>query len=89
MLPAGRLSITVDRPGVARKRARVRVLSGKATTRAGRRAAVTTKLSRKSRRLLRKAARRKGRLKLALRVGLRTADGRLTTGRRTVTIRRR
>ncbi len=88
-LPTGRLSITVERPGLARRHARVQVLSGKATTRAGRRVAVTTKLSRKSRRLLRKAARRKGRLKLALRVGLRAADGRLTTGRRTVIIRRR
>ena len=39
--------------------------------------------------MLRRAGRRSGRLKLSLRVGLRTADGRLTTGRRTVTIRRR
>ena len=85
----GSLSITVERPGIRRKRARVKVLDGKATTRAGKRAAVTTKLSRKSRRLLRDAARRKGRLKLTLRVGLRTADKRLTTGKRTITILRR
>ena len=89
VLPAGRLSVTLDRPGVRRKRARVRVLSGKAATRAGRRASVNTRLAGKGRRMLRKAARRKGRLKLSLRVGLRTADGRLTTGRRTVSIRRR
>ena len=89
VLPAGRLSIAVERPGIKRKRARVQVLGGKAATRAGRRAAVTTKLSRKSRRLLRTAARRKGRLKLTLRVGLRTADKRLATGRRTITILRR
>ena len=89
VLPAGKLSIAVERPGVRRKRARVKVLDGKATTRAGKRAAVTTKLSRKSRRLLRAAARRKGKLKLTLRVGLRTADNRLTTGKRTVTILRR
>ena len=87
--PPGRLSITVDRPAIRRKRARVRILGGKAGTRAGRRAAVTTRLSVKSRRLLRRAARRKGRLKLTLRVGLRTADGRLTTGRRAITILRR
>ncbi len=30
VLPAGRLSITVDRPGIRRKRARVRILGGKA-----------------------------------------------------------
>jgi len=88
-LPAGRLSITLDRPGVRRKRARVRVLSGKAATRAGRRASVNTRLATKGRRMLRRAGRSKGRLKLTLRVGLRTTDGRLTTGRRTVTIRRR
>ncbi|HEX5910068.1 MAG TPA: PQQ-dependent sugar dehydrogenase [Thermoleophilaceae bacterium] len=88
-LPAGKLSIMVERPAIRRKRARVKVLDGKATTRAGRRAAVTTKLGRQSRKLLRAAARRRGRLKLTLHVGLRTADKRLTTGKRTITILRR
>lgn len=89
VLPAGRLSASLERPGIMRKRARLRVLSGKAATHTGRRVSVNTKLTTKGRKMLRKAARRKGRLKLTLSVGLRTADGRLTTGRRTVTIRRR
>lgn len=89
VLPAGRLSVRLDRPGVKGRRKRVRVLSGKARTQAGRKASVNTKLATKGRRMLRAAGRRTGRLKLSLRVGLRTADGRLTTGRRTVTIRRR